>query len=100
MPDKEKGAFFQQYIEFTQSIRQSGAFQAGAPLQPTSTATTLRGKNGKAITSDGPYAETKEQLGGYYLIEAENLDDALAIASRIPSLRIGGSVEVRPLLSM
>lgn len=100
IPEKERGAFFQEYMQFTQGIRQSGAFVAGDPLQPSSTATTLRGKGGKAVTSDGPFAETKEQLGGYYLIEAKNLDDALAIAKKIPSIRVGGAVEVRPVLAM
>ena len=100
MSEQEKGAIFQQYGEFTQSIEKSGAFQAGAPLQPTSTATTVRMKNGKTVTTDGPFAETKEQLGGYYIVEAKTLDDAIAIASRIPSARLGGSIEVRPIMEM
>jgi len=70
-----------------------------APLQPTSTATTVRVRNGKTLTVDGPFAETKEQLGGYYLVEAENLDQAVAIAARIPSARFG-SIEVRPVMKM
>lgn len=100
MSEQEKGAIFKQYGEFTQSIRQSGAFLAGDPLQPTTTATTVRGKNGKTITTDGPFAETKEQLGGYYIVEAKNLDEAIAIAGRIPSVRVGGSIEVRPIMEM
>ena len=100
MSEQERGAIFQQYGEFTQSIQTSGAFQAGAPLQPTSTATTVRMKNGKTVTTDGPFAETKEQLGGYYIVESKNLDDAIAIASRIPSARVGGSIEVRPIMEM
>ena len=71
----------------------------GTPLQPTSTATTVRVRDGKTLTVDGPFAETKEQLGGYYLIEAENLDQAVAIAARIPSARFG-SIEVRPIMKM
>jgi hypothetical protein len=100
MSEPEKGAIFKQYGEFTQSIRTSGAFLAGDPLQPTSTATTVRGKNGKAVTTDGPYAETKEQLGGYYIVNAKDLGEAISIASRIPSVRVGGAIEVRPIMEM
>jgi|SRR5215469_6903672 len=81
---------------FTQSIIQSGNFKAGDRLQPTSTATTVRVKDGKVMTTDGPFAETREQLGGYYLVEAKDLDTALGIAARIPSARYG-SIEVRPI---
>jgi len=100
MSEQEKGAIFKQYGEFIESIRQSGAFQAGDPLQPTTTATTVRMNNSKTITMDGPFAETKEQLGGYFIVEAKNLDDAIAMAARIPSVRLGGSVEVRPIMEM
>ena len=100
MSEQERGAIFRQYREFTESIRQGGAFEAGAPLQPTSTATTVRGKNGKTVTTDGPFAETKEQLGGYYIVEAKDLDEAISIAARIPSVRVGGSIEVRPIMEM
>ena len=84
------------YGAFTQSIIQSGHFKAGDGLQPTSTATTVRVRDGKTLTTDGPFAETREQLGGYYLVEAKDLDAALAIAARIPSARFG-SIEVRPI---
>jgi len=97
MSEPERGAIFKQYGEFTTSIRASGAFLAGAPLQPTSTATTVRGKNGKTVTTDGPFAETKEQLGGYSIIEVRNLDEALSVAARNPLLRGGHSIEVRPI---
>jgi len=60
----------------------------------------VRGKNGKPITTDGPFAETKEQLGGYYMVEAKNLDEAIAMAARIPSVRLGGSIEVRPIMEI
>jgi len=100
MSDQERAAIFKEYGEFTQSIRQSGALLAGDPLQPTSTATTVRGKNGRPITTDGPFAETKEQLGGYYMVEAKNLDEAIAMAARIPSVRLGGSIEVRPIMEI
>ena len=85
-----------EYQEFTQSIIQSGNFKAGDRLQPVSTATTVRIRDGKTLTTDGPFAETREQLGGYYLIEAKDLDTALGIAARIPGARYG-SIEVRPI---
>src|SRR6185312_13532894 len=86
-----------EYGAFTQSIIQSGHFKAGDGLQPTSTATTIRVRDGKTLTTDGPFAETREQLGGYYLIEAKDLDTALSIAARIPGARTG-SIEVRPVM--
>lgn len=85
-----------EYEAFTKDIVQSGNFKAGDRLQPTSTATTVRVKDGKVMTTDGPFAETREQLGGYYLIEAKDLDAALGIAARIPGARYG-SIEVRPI---
>jgi hypothetical protein len=85
-----------EYTEFTKSIVQAGQFKAGDRLKPASTASTVRVRNGKAAITDGPFAETREQLGGYYLIEAKNLDEATAIAARIPGARIG-SIEVRPI---
>ena len=84
------------FMDFTKSIVQSGNFKAGDRLKPVSTASTVRVRNGKAAIADGPFAETREQLGGYYLIEAKNLDEATAIAARIPSAKFG-SVEVRPI---
>jgi hypothetical protein len=86
-----------EYGTFTQSIIQSGHFKAGDGLQPTTTATTVRVRDGKVLTTDGPFAETREQLGGYYLIEAKDLDEAIGIAARIPSAR-QGTIEVRPLV--
>ena len=85
------------YGVFTQSIIQSGHFKAGDGLQPSSTATTVRVRDGKTLTTDGPFAETREQLGGYYLVEARDLDTALGIAARIPGAKIG-SIEVRPVM--
>ena len=78
------------------SIQKSGHFIAGAPLEPSRTATSVRVKTGKTVTTDGPFAETKEQLGGYYLVEAKDLDEAIRIAARIPNAR-DGSIEVRPI---
>jgi len=85
------------YEAFTQSIIQSGHFKAGDGLQPTGTATTVRVRDGKTLTTDGPFAETREQLGGYYLVEAKDLDAALEIAARIPGAKVG-SIEVRPIM--
>lgn len=85
-----------EYEVFTQSIIRNGNFKAGDRLRPTATATTVRVRDGKTLTTDGPFAETREQLGGYYLIEARDLDAAIEIAARIPSARVG-SIEVRPI---
>ncbi len=100
MSEAALGKLMQDYREFTQSIVKSGQFRAGGQLQPTSTATTVREKAGKRAATDGPFAETKEQLGGYYLVECKDLDEVLAIAGRIPSVAIGGAIEVRPLMPM
>ena len=97
--EQEKGQIFHEYMTFTEGIRNSGHYRAGDPLQPTSSATTVRSKNGKPVTTDGPFAETREQLGGYYIIEAKDLDEATAIAARIPAARTG-SVEVRPIMEV
>jgi hypothetical protein len=85
-----------EYGAFTQSIIQSGNFKAGDRLQPSTTATTVRVRDGKILTTDGPFAETREQLGGYYIVEAKDLDAAIGMAARIPSARLG-SIEVRPI---
>lgn len=85
------------YGAFTQSIIQSGHFKAGDGLQPTTTATTVRVREGKVLTTDGPFAETREQLGGYYLVDAKDLDTAIGIAARIPGAK-SGSIEVRPVM--
>jgi len=97
LSEKEKGAIFQEYLAFTQDVKKSGHLRGGDALHPVSTATTVRVRDGKTVLTDGPFAETREQLGGYYLIEAENLDEATAIAARIPSAR-HGSIEVRPVM--
>ena len=96
-PEQERNEVFQAYMSFAQGIRSSGHYVGGEALQPVATATTVRVKNGKTLTTDGPFAETKEQLGGYFLIEAKDLDEATAIAARIPDAR-GGSIEVRPIM--
>jgi hypothetical protein len=86
-----------EYGAFTQDIQKSGHMIGGEALQPTHTATTVRVRNGKVSTTDGPFAETKEQLGGYYLIEGKDLNDAIQVAARIPGAKTG-SVEVRPIM--
>ena len=90
-------AMMAEYGAFTDGIKQSGHYTAGEALQPSSTAATIRIRNGKTSTTDGPFAETKEQLGGFYLITARDLNDAIQVASRIPGAR-RGSVEVRPVV--
>ncbi len=94
---KEQGeAMMGEYFAFTDGIKKSGHYVAGEALKPTQTASTVRVRQGKISTTDGPFAETKEQLGGYYLIEAKDLNDAIQVASRIPAAKTG-SVEVRPI---
>ena len=97
MSKSESDAFVGEYFAFTEGIRKSGHYVAGEALQPVQTATTVRVRNGKLSTTDGPFAETKEQLGGFYIIEARDLNDAIQIASKIPSARLG-SIEVRPVV--
>jgi hypothetical protein len=94
----ERDAFTGEYYAFTEAIRKSGHYVAGEALQPVNSATTVRVRGGKVSTTDGPFAETKEQLGGFYMIEARDLNDAIQVASRIPSAR-SGSVEVRPVIA-
>jgi hypothetical protein len=97
MPKAEADAIYGEYFAFMDGIKQSGHYVGGNALQPTRTATTIRVRNGKISTTDGPFAETKEQLGGYFLIEATDLNDAIRVASRIPGARFG-SIEVRPVM--
>ncbi len=93
----EFGPFMQAYMDFTEKVKSDGKFVAGDALQPTATATTVAIRNGKTETMDGPFAETKEQLGGYYLLECADLDEALRYAAMIPSAK-HGHIEVRPLV--
>ncbi len=96
MPKEQSDAVMAEYGAYTQGIKDSGHYIGGNALQPTPAATTLRVRNGKVSTTDGPFAETKEQLGGYYLIDAKDLNDAIQVASKIPSAKFG-SIEVRPI---
>ena len=97
LPPAESEAIMGEYFAFTEDIRSNGKLVAGEALQPTPTATTVRVRNGRISTTDGPYVETKEQLGGFYLIDAKDLNDAIQVASRIPSARYG-AIEVRPVI--
>lgn len=97
MSQSEKEAIYRDYYNFQDGIKKSGHYVAGDPLEPTHTATTVRVRHGKAQTTDGPFAETREQLGGYYIVDAKDLDEAVAIAGRIPGARFG-SIEVRPIM--
>jgi hypothetical protein len=99
MPKAQMDKVMSEYGAFTEDIKKSGHYLGGEALQPTSTASTVRLRNGKVSTTDGPFAETKEQLGGYYLIEAKDLNDAIQVAARIPSAKVGGSIEVRPIMT-
>ena len=96
LPQAETEKWMKEYREFGESIKQSGQYVAGHRLEPSHSATTVRIRNGKLSTTDGPFMETKEQLGGFYMIEAKDLNEAIQIASRIPSAKLG-CIEVRPV---
>jgi hypothetical protein len=97
VPETERQQIYGEYRKLRSDLEAKGQFVTGSQLQPISTATSVRVRDGKELVTDGPFAETHEQLGGYFLIEAKNLDEATAIAARIPSARTG-TVEVRPLV--
>jgi hypothetical protein len=94
LPDDEKESVMGEYF----AISETPGVDGGNQLQPAETATTVRVQDGRTLTTDGPFAETKEVLGGYYLYEADDLDAAIELASRIPAARMGGAVEVRPVV--
>jgi hypothetical protein len=96
---EQNGGFMREYLKFTEDIKNSGNFRAGERLESVTTATTVRVKDGKVLKTDGPFAETREQLGGYYVVEAKDHDEAVALAARLPGARVG-SVEVRPIMAM
>ena len=91
------GAVMEEYNAYTRMLRDSGAYVAGEALQPVTTATTIRVRDGQTMTTDGPFAETKEALGGFYLVEAKDLDEALALGAACPGAKFG-SIEVRPIV--
>ena len=97
MSKSDADAFMGEYVAFTDGIKQSGHHLGGEALQSVQTATTVRVRNGTVSTTDGPFVETKEQLGGYYLINARDLNDAIQVAAKIPSARLG-AIEVRPIM--
>lgn len=96
MPVADAEKHFQEYLDFTERIKASGNFVSANRLTPSATATTVRVREGKVLTTDGPFAETKEQVGGFYIIEAADLEEAIEVASQIPGARLG-CVEVRPV---
>ncbi len=99
MPEAEQHAQYQEYEKYSSWLSEKGWMRAGDQLAGTDQATTVREADGKFLTTDGPFAETKEQLGGYYIIECANLDEAIEAAGRLPAAK-HGSVEVRPLIEM
>jgi hypothetical protein len=96
LSEEERGSFMQRYRDFTDELRSAGALVGGDRLQPTANATTVRVRDGEQLVTDGPFTETKEQLGGYYLIEAESIDEAIQWATKLPGSH-HGSVEIRAI---
>lgn len=99
LTQEEQDAIYPDYGSFTEEMVEAGVMRGGNPLQPVTTATTIRVRDGSSVTTDGPFAETKEQLAGYYLIGCDNLDQAMAWAAKIPSAKFG-AIEIRPIQSM
>ena len=99
MAASEQQKLYGEYMAFTENIKKSGHYVSGAPLQPIATATSVRIRSDRQLVTDGPFAETQEQLGGYYMVNARDLDEAIGIAARIPSVRIG-TIEIRPVMEM
>jgi hypothetical protein len=97
MPEAERNAVYAEYTAFTAAVQESGALVGANQLQPTGTATTVRIRDDEQVVTDGPFAETKEALGGYYLIDVDSIDEALEWAAKIPSARYG-TIEVRPIV--
>jgi hypothetical protein len=95
---EEQGLIYNEYAAYSAELQSSGKMLSCEPLDPTSTATTIRVRNGKTVTTDGPFADTKEQLGGIYVIDVKDLNEAMAWAERIPDARTG-SIEIRPLMT-
>lgn len=97
LPESERSGIMSAYTALIDELRESGRLMGGAKLAPCASAVSIRERNGRPVITDGPFAETKEQLGGYHLIECRNREEAVAIATRIPTLAAGGAVEVRPI---
>lgn len=98
-PPEVMQAVMDEYLAYSRMLRERGAFQAGEALQPVQTATTIRAPNGETTTTDGPFAETKEALGGFYVVDAKDLDEALELGAACPGVKYGASVEVRPVMA-
>ncbi|MEM7801000.1 MAG: YciI family protein [Chloroflexota bacterium] len=98
MPPEVATAFMEEFKQYTRDMMEAGIRLGGEALQPTSTATTIHVEDGKTMTTHGPFAETKEQLGGFYLIDVENLDQAIEWAAKIPGARYG-KIEIRPIVT-
>src|SRR2546421_9786725 len=94
---EQLAAEFQAYNAYTEELAKGGALQSGSALSLTNSATTIRVRNGRTLTTDGPFAETKEQLGGFYLMNCKDLDEAIALAAKIPAA-VDGSIEIRPVM--
>lgn len=99
LDEAEREACYRESLALAQELRAGGRYLAAAPLEPTSAATSVRVRGGKRFVTDGPFAETREQLGGYYLVDAADLDEAIAVAARIPMAR-KGTVEIRPVIEL
>ena len=99
MSESEREHCYVESAQLTRELDAKGKYLAASPLHPVAMATSVRVRNGRRLVTDGPFAETREQLGGYYLIHANNLDDAIGVASRIPGARVG-SVEIRPVIEL
>lgn len=99
LSEAERADCYVKSAQLTRDLNASGHYLAAGPLHPTSTATSVRLREGKRLVTDGPFAETREQLGGYYIIEAANLDEAMGIAERIPVASVG-TIEIRPVLEI
>lgn len=100
LPEPVRARVMEDYGAWTAELDRTGRHRGSAQLASTAQAATVRRPNGKAVITDGPFAETKEQLGGYHLVECPDLDEALALASAIPTLRVGGTIEVRPVMQV
>jgi len=99
LSETEREACYAESVQVAKDLQANGQYLATAPLYPTSTATSVRVREGKRLVTDGPFAETREQLGGYFLVEAKDLDEAIGIAGRIPGAR-AGTVEIRPVIEV
>jgi hypothetical protein len=97
LSEAERQQIYGEYRKFSEELKASGRYLAGSELHPTAAATSVRVRDGKRLVTDGPFAETREQLGGYYLVNAKDLDEAIGLAARVPSARVG-TIEIRPLV--